>query len=43
MGFVDLSIVSVAERLKIATIATTDRAHFARVRPKHVAAFRLVP
>ncbi len=43
LGLVDVSLVAIAERLKITTVATTDRAHFARVRPKHVAAFRLVP
>ncbi len=43
LGFVDLSIVAAAERLKIVTIATTDRDHFRRVRPKHTTAFRLVP
>jgi predicted nucleic acid-binding protein len=43
LGFVDVSIVAVAERLRIAVIATTDRRHFSRVRPQHVAAFELVP
>jgi hypothetical protein len=32
-----------AERLKIASIATTDRRHFAGIRPKHVTAFELLP
>jgi len=36
-------IVAIAERLGLSTIATTDRRHFASVRPRHVAAFRLVP
>ena len=43
IGFVDASIVAIAERLGLSTIATTDRRHFASVRPRHVAAFRLVP
>lgn len=43
IGFVDASIVAMAERLGLSTIATTDRRHFASVRPRHVAAFRLVP
>jgi uncharacterized protein len=43
LGLVDVTIVAMAERLKVATIATTDRRHFSRVRPAHAAAFRLVP
>ncbi len=43
MGFVDVSLVAVSERLKITAIATTDRRHFSRIRPKHIAAFRLLP
>jgi len=43
LGFVDLTLVAAAERLKIRTIATTDRRHFARLAPKHVPAFDLVP
>jgi predicted nucleic acid-binding protein len=43
LGFVDLSIVATAERLKIRTIATTDRRHFGRVVPKHLPALNLVP
>jgi predicted nucleic acid-binding protein len=43
IGFVDASIVAVAERLRLRVIATTDRRHFGPIRPKHVAAFELVP
>jgi len=43
LGFVDASIVSVAERLKLRALVTTDRRDFGRVRPNHVAAFRLLP
>jgi predicted nucleic acid-binding protein len=43
IGFVDASIVAMAERLGLSTIATTDRRHFGALRPRHVAAFRLVP
>jgi predicted nucleic acid-binding protein len=43
IGFVDASIVAMAERLKIDTIATTDRRHFESIRPKHTRAFNLVP
>jgi predicted nucleic acid-binding protein len=43
IGFVDASIVVIAERLKIEAIATTDRRHFQGIRPKHTKAFSLVP
>ena len=43
LGFVDVSIVAMAERLRIVSIATTDRRHFAQVRPSHVSALRLIP
>ena len=43
IGFVDASIVAIAERLKIEAIATTDRRHFQRIRPKHTKAFTLLP
>lgn len=43
IGFVDAAIVAVAERLNLSEIATTDRRHFARVRPVHREAFELVP
>jgi predicted nucleic acid-binding protein len=43
LGLVDASIVAIAERLRIDTIATLDRRHFAPIRPRHVPAFALVP
>ena len=43
IGFVDASVVAIAERLRLSTIATTDRRHFGLIRPRHVAAFELVP
>lgn len=43
LGTTDATIVSVAERLAITTIATLDRRHFGAVRPRHVEAFTLVP
>ena len=43
IGFVDASVVAVAERLKVATLATTDRRHFTSIAPTHVARFELVP
>jgi predicted nucleic acid-binding protein len=43
IGFVDASIVAIAERLDVRTIATTDRRHFSMFRPKHCRGFELVP
>jgi predicted nucleic acid-binding protein len=43
MGFVDTTLVAIAERLKVNTIATTDRRHFGTVRPVHRERFLLVP
>ena len=43
LGFVDASIVAMAERLKLRALVTTDRRDFARVRPAHVSAFQLLP
>jgi uncharacterized protein len=42
-GFVDATVMAVAERLKIQRILTTDRRHFAIVRPRHCKAFELLP
>ena len=43
LGFVDTTVVAIAERLKAIAIATTDRRHFATVRPAHRDGFLLVP
>lgn len=43
LGFVDATIVAIAERLDIREILTTDRRHFGTVRPQHARAFTLVP
>lgn len=43
IGFVDASLVAVAERLGINTILTTDRRHFSLVKPAHCSAFTLLP
>lgn len=43
LGFVDASIVAMAERLDVGTLVTTDRRHFTVVRPAHVPRLRLVP
>lgn len=43
LGVVDASVVALAERHELDTIATLDRRHFATVKPRHVAGFTLVP
>jgi predicted nucleic acid-binding protein len=43
LGTTDATIVAVAERLEITTIATLDVRHFSAVRPSHVDAFTLLP
>lgn len=43
IGFVDASVVAVAERLRLVSIATTDRRHFASIRPRHRDSFELRP
>lgn len=43
MGFVDASLVAMAERRRLRTLATTDRRHFASVRPRHVEQLTLLP
>jgi predicted nucleic acid-binding protein len=43
IGFVDASVIAVSERLGVRSLATTDRRHFAAVKPRHVKALELVP
>ncbi len=43
IGFVDASIVAVAERLRVARILTLDHKHFHLIRPSHRSAFELLP
>jgi predicted nucleic acid-binding protein len=43
LGTADASIVALAERLDVTTIATLDRRDFSVVKPMHVEAFELVP
>jgi predicted nucleic acid-binding protein len=43
IGFVDASVIAVAERLRLTAIATTDRRHFAPIKPRHCASFELRP
>lgn len=43
LGLVDASVVTVAERLGLTTIATLNRRDFTVVRPRHANGFELVP
>jgi predicted nucleic acid-binding protein len=43
LGGTDASLVVIAERLGVDTVATLDHRHFRVVRPKHTAAFTLLP
>ncbi len=43
LGGFDATLIAIAERLNINTIATLDHRHFRAIRPKHVTAFTLVP
>ncbi len=43
IGFVDASVVAIAERLKISGVLTTDRRHFETIKPQHCKEFRLLP
>lgn len=42
-GMVDAATMAIAERLKIEVVLTLDRRDFGIYRPRHCAAFRLVP
>ena len=43
LGFVDAAVISVCERLRETKVATLDQRHFGVVRPRHCAAFQLLP
>jgi predicted nucleic acid-binding protein len=43
LGIVDASVVALAERHELDTIATLDHHHFATVKPRHALGFTLVP
>ena len=43
LGGTDASVVALAERLDAQTVITLDRRHFGAVRPRHCAAFQLLP
>jgi len=43
VDFVDATIVTLAERLKVTRILTLDRRHFELFRPQHCTAFEILP
>lgn len=43
IGLVDASVVAIAERLHITRVLTLDRRHFLMFRPRHAAAFEVIP
>lgn len=43
LGGTDGSVIAVAERLNVTTVATLDRRHCSVVRPRHTEALELVP
>ena len=43
LGFVDASLVAIAERLRISRLLSLDRRHFGIVKPRHWRSFELVP
>jgi len=43
IGFVDATVVAIAERLRLPAVVTTDRRHFAPIRPLHRDVFELLP
>ncbi len=43
IGFVDASIVAVAERLGVRRVLTLDRRHFGAIRPRHCPALEILP
>ena len=43
IGLVDASVIAIAERLDIGTLATLNRRDFTVVRPTHRKAFELIP
>jgi predicted nucleic acid-binding protein len=43
IGFVDATVIAIAERLKLKRILTTDRRDFSLMRPRHCKQFKLLP
>jgi uncharacterized protein len=43
LGFVDATLVAMAERLRVRAVATTDRRHFSPIQPRHARRLVLLP
>lgn len=43
LGFVDSTLIALAERLHVTRLMTLDRRHFSMVRPRHCTHFELLP
>jgi hypothetical protein len=43
LGFVDASVIAIAERVGATRIFTLDRRDFSLVRPRHTEAFEILP
>jgi len=43
IGFVDVAVLAIVERLNEPKLATIDHRHFRMLRPRHVAALELLP
>lgn len=43
VGFVDAAVLAIVERLGEPKLATLDRRHFGRMRPRHIEALTLLP
>lgn len=43
LGIVDAAVISIAERIGVAEVASLDHRHFSVVKPRHVPALRLLP
>ena len=43
LGTVDATVIALAERLGVTSVATLDRRHFGVVKPAHTDAFQMLP
>ncbi|MCA9870879.1 MAG: PIN domain-containing protein [Caldilineae bacterium] len=43
IDFADAGVVAIAERFNVRRILTLDRRHFTMIRPRHCAAFKILP
>ena len=43
LGTVDATVIALAERLGVTSVATLDRRHFGVVKPAHTDAFEMLP